>query len=312
MEELISVIMSTYNEDPDWIKKSINSILNQTYSNFEFLIVLDNPKNKVIKDLVFEYQDKDNRIKVIQNKENMGLVNSLNIALEHCNGKYIARMDADDISIRDRFSIEKKYLEDNKLDFVFSGMMTIDENGNELHEWDNKELNVEEVKKVMEVWNISTHPTWFVKSDVYKNLGGYRDIPYCEDYDFSLRSLKLGYKIGKINENLLMYRMRNNSISRSNSFEQFIVSRKIIGLYKRNKLEDFSYVNKITNKLKERINTVEKERYIKAEAIFQQGIKLIKNHQYHIGISKMLKSIFLSKYYILRIFDTIKYKSLIK
>jgi hypothetical protein len=106
--------------------------------------------------------------------------------------------------------------------------------------------------------------------------------------------------------------MRNNSISRSNSFEQFIVSRKIIGLYKRNKLEDFSYVNKITNKLKERINTVEKERYIKAEAIFQQGIKLIKNHQYHIGISKMLKSIFLSKYYILRIFDTIKYKSLIK
>jgi glycosyltransferase involved in cell wall biosynthesis len=312
MKDLISVIMSTYNEEPDWLKKSIDSILNQTYNHIEFIIVLDNPKNEILKELLSEYQNKENRIKVIENKENIGLVKSLNRALEYCTGKYIARMDADDISMPERLELEKAYLEKNNLDFVFSGMIVIDENGNKRFEWDNNAFNVDEVKKVMGLWNISLHPTWFVKSEVYNNLGGYREIPYCEDYDFSLRSLNKGYKIGKLNENLLLYRMRSTGISQSNNFEQFIISRKIVQLYKQNKLNDDSYVFRLVNELKSQISADEKGKYTKAEDIFHHGIDLAKKGQYLTGFSKVLKSIFLSKYHILKLIDLFKYKTLIK
>lgn len=313
MEELISVIMSTYNEEPDWLKASIESILNQTYSNLEFIIILDNPNNVHLNELVYDYQKKDNRIKVIPNKQNVGLVKSLNIALENCTGKYIARMDADDIAQRERLSKENAYLEENNLDFVFSSMIAIDENGNELFDWDNRVFSVEDVKKVMGIWNIAPHPTWFIKSEVYKDLGGYRNIPYCEDYDFSLRALNHGFKIGKVNEKLLLYRMRSSSISKSNNFEQFIFSRKILHLYKKDKLDDYSYVSSLINNLKKQLNTtVEQRKYSEAEDIFQEGVKYIQQGKYPEGISKLFKSIMISRYHFQKLIELIKYRSLSK
>jgi glycosyltransferase involved in cell wall biosynthesis len=312
MEELISVIMSTYNEEPDWLEKSIDSILNQTYKNFEFLIVLDNPKNEKLKQLLYDYQKRDHRIKVILNKENLGLVKSLNIALEHCQGVYIARMDADDISDPKRLSKEKDYLEKNNLDFVFSGMIVIDVNDKQLYEWDNNELTSEEIKNVMGIWNISTHPTWFVKREVYEGLGGYRDIPYSEDYDFSLRALTRGYRIGKLNENLLKYRTRSTGISQSNNFEQYVISRKIAQLFRKNKLDDYDYVRNQITKLLGQVTSIQKKKYSEAEDIFYQGIGQVKEGHYLSGISKLLKSSMLSKNHIRKINELFKYKLLTK
>jgi glycosyltransferase involved in cell wall biosynthesis len=312
MGDLVSVIMSTYNEEPEWLEKCIDSILNQTYSHFEFLIVLDNPENEQLKLLLDDYQKKDSRIKIIPNPKNMGLVKSLNTALEHCNGKYVARMDADDISDPERLSKEKSYLEEKNLDFVFSGMIVIDENDQKQYEWDNNAFTPEEIKKVMGIWNISLHPTWFLKRDVYTALGGYRDIPYSEDYDFSLRALSKGYKIGKLNENLLLYRMRSTGISKSNNFEQFIISRKLIQLYKKNKLDDYSYVKDEINKAQNQIKNGEKQKYSEAEDIFHQGVGKVKEGQYLNGISKLIKSLTLSKYHIRKFNELIKYKLLTK
>ena len=103
MRELISVIMSVYNETNIDLLLSINSILNQTYENLEFIIVDDNPDNKRIKEVLD--QQTDPRIKIIYNKANMGLVFSLNEALKHVNGEFVARMDADDISLQNRNTI---------------------------------------------------------------------------------------------------------------------------------------------------------------------------------------------------------------
>src|SRR5690348_17026682 len=105
--------MSVYNEQDDWLKQSIESILNQTYQYFEFIIVLDNPNNKAAKRLLERYQQIDNRIKLIYNEENIGLTNSLNKALEVAKGTYIARMDADDISDPRRFEIQYNYFKDH-------------------------------------------------------------------------------------------------------------------------------------------------------------------------------------------------------
>ncbi|MFP7297234.1 glycosyltransferase family 2 protein [Neobacillus niacini] len=312
MGDLVSVIMSTYNEEPEWLKKCIDSILNQTYSHFEFLIVLDNPENVQLKELLDAYQKKDNRIKLIPNPKNMGLVKSLNTALEHCNGKYVARMDADDIADPERLEKEKRYLEEKNLDFVFSSMIVIDENDQKQYEWDNNAFTPEEIKKVMEIWNISLHPTWFLKREVYTSLGGYRDIPFSEDYDFSLRALSNGYKIGKLNENLLLYRMRSTGISKSNNFEQFIISRKLIQLYKKDKLNDYSYVKDAINKAQNQIKNGEKEKYSEAEDIFHQGVGQVKDGQYLNGISKLVKSLTLSKYHIRKFNELLKYKLLTK
>ena len=97
--------------------KSIDSIINQTYQNIEFIIVSDNPENKNIKMAVQAANDQ--RIKFIENKENIGLVQSLNRAISKATGKFIARMDADDISRKNRLKDELQYMQQNNLDIVW-------------------------------------------------------------------------------------------------------------------------------------------------------------------------------------------------
>ncbi len=102
--------MSVYNTDRRWLKESIYSILNQTFTDFEFIIVLDCPTDGC-EVTVEELAEKDERIVLIRNDRNIGLTRSLNKALEISQGDYIARMDADDISLPDRFKEQTEFLE---------------------------------------------------------------------------------------------------------------------------------------------------------------------------------------------------------
>jgi glycosyltransferase involved in cell wall biosynthesis len=310
LNNLVSVIMSTFNEDLNWVKESIDSILSQSYSKLEFIIVLDNPNNNKLKEFLYDYKRMDRRIKIIENKDNLGLVGSLNKALLQCSGKYIARMDADDISFKNRLSIEKNYLEKNNLDFVFSRMQLIDENGNNLYETPNKELTFIQVKKGLEYGNISNHPTWFSKKEVFDALNGYRNVPYCEDYDFILRSINQGFKIGKVNEVLLKYRVRDTSISRTFSFEQFLNSRGLLSLYNKKRLDDIFQIEQLIHFSKSLINSKEKEKYIIADRDYRDGIFLLKSKKSFKGIIKVLKSCVTSKYLLSKCLNNIKYKIL--
>ncbi len=101
--------MPTYNR-AHRISKAIDSILTQTYSNFEFIIINDGSDNKTLS-ILNDYKKKDNRIIVLNNESNQGIVYSLNKALKIAKGKYIARMDDDDISLANRFAEQITYLE---------------------------------------------------------------------------------------------------------------------------------------------------------------------------------------------------------
>jgi glycosyltransferase involved in cell wall biosynthesis len=109
----VSVVMSIFKEPKNWLKECIDSILNQTFEDFEFIIINDNPNSDFNSILLNEYKSIDSRIKIINNQENIGLTKSLNLGLKIANGKYIARIDGDDISLPKRLELQVKTLDNN-------------------------------------------------------------------------------------------------------------------------------------------------------------------------------------------------------
>lgn len=293
--ELISVVMSTYNEPEEWIRKSIESILGQTLRRVEFLIVCDNPNNKELVSLLEEYKEKDNRIKLILNEENIGLTKSLNKALNITSGEFIARMDSDDIAESDRLEKQLKYLKNNHLDLVGSGVVCIDEKENEIAVLNNLPKNNEALKKRIIYNNCMPHPTWFGKAEVFKENKGYREVPYAEDYDFLLRALDKGFKLGNIKETLLRYRMRSTSISNKNGLKQFLVSQKLVEKYKNETISNKNTIEEIKNII-ESTTKEEEEKYYKASSYFTLGAMKLKKIN-PIGGVLVVRAFVSSKYY---------------
>ena len=218
---LISVLMSTFNETKYELEQSIDSILNQTYSNFEFLIINDNPDNCELGDYLKTYTDV--RIRIIRNEKNLGLVESLNRGLTLCNGQYVARMDADDISRPFRLQEELLYLQNNHLDMVGSFIETIDENGKTIKPLMRFPEKHNQIARFMRWGSCICHPTWLLKREACLELSGYRKTPHCEDYDFILRAIAHGYKVGNVPKVELSYRIRQSGVSKSHEAEQFLL-----------------------------------------------------------------------------------------
>lgn len=123
---MVSVIMPVYNAE-NYIREAIDSILTQSYGNFELIIINDCPTDNSM-DIVYKYTDK--RIKIFNNKVNSGIAYSRNIGLEHSQGKYIALMDDDDISLPERLEIEVDFLEKRpEIDVIGGRCDIIDANG---------------------------------------------------------------------------------------------------------------------------------------------------------------------------------------
>ena len=129
----ISVIMATYKEKIELLKVAIESILKQTYNNFEFIIILDNPENIEHIRCIENYQKNDDRIRFYINEKNMGLTKTLNKALSLSKGKYICRMDADDVSMPDRIEKQLHYLNQYHYDLIGGLSHMIDENGKTIY-----------------------------------------------------------------------------------------------------------------------------------------------------------------------------------
>lgn len=83
------------------------------------------------------------------------------------------------------------------------------------------------IKRFLKWGNCIPHPTWLVRKEVYTKLNGYRDVPRCEDYDFVCRSVQNHFKLGNVNDFILKYRIRSDSVSNSNKVEQYILRRFI-------------------------------------------------------------------------------------
>ena len=218
---LVSVIMSVYNEPEQILRQAVESILNQTFTDFEFIIVMDSPENELNCRILSEYSEKDERICLLFNEKNEGLTFSLNRALQHAKGKYIARMDADDISLPFRIECQKDYLEKNNLDFIGGYVQTISQDGQIIKSCVKVPIENSRIQKKMLINNCVFHPSWFLKKAVFDDIGVY-NTKYVEDYEFILKAMKKGYVFGNIPQVVLQYRMSADSISRSSLFVQYL------------------------------------------------------------------------------------------
>lgn len=231
----ISIVMCVYSEKPTYLIEAIESILNQEYGEFEFIITLDNPTNSQLEQIINRYMKKDKRIIFLKNRENLGLTKSLNKAISVAKGEYILRMDADDVSEPDRVKIQFDYMLNTNTDILGSGILRIDENGKVLKPYKSVNYTPKKIKKILPFVDIIYHPTWMVKKTVYLELGSYNEVHACEDYDFLLRALKKNKIIHYIDKPLVRYRINSESISRKNSFKQYCTSKYLQKMFKSKK-----------------------------------------------------------------------------
>jgi len=205
----ISVLLPVYNAEK-YIKDAINSILIQTFQDFELVILNDGSTDKT-EMIILSFDD--NRIKY-HKSENKGIVYQLNKGVELAAGEYIARMDSDDISLPARLSKQIEFMEQHpNVDALGTAYFRIDERGKKIGE--KKVPSTHEECEFMATLNSPIlHPTLMIKKDVIKEIGGYKkDFNLIEDYELFLRLIKSGYKMANLKEPLFYYRLNKATIN---------------------------------------------------------------------------------------------------
>lgn len=225
----ISVIMSVYNEPPEWLRASIESILNQTFTDFEFIIVNDNPARSELQSILQGYQTKNDHIKILSNDSNIGLTKSLNKALSAAAGRYIARMDADDISLPQRLQLQYEFLESRKEIFLCGSAIRILNQNSKLGPKAVKSSQHKNIIKDIFSGRLAFyHPAIMFRSEGHF----YREkFKTAQDFDFYLTLLSAGKKFANLNEVLLHYRMSDQSISGTKRRQQIILKELALKFY---------------------------------------------------------------------------------
>lgn len=239
---LISVVMSVYNGEK-YLAEAIESILNQTYTNFEFIIVNDGSSDKSI-DIIKEYMTKDNRIVLIDREENKGLAYSLNEGISIAKGEYIARMDADDISLPTRFEKQIEYMEKNELDVCGSYIKLFGDNRKE--QVIKYPITNEDIRFSLLFFSCLAHPTVVFKKEVFDKVKYNVDYKVAQDYQLWCDIANANFKIGNIPEVLLNYREHEAQASIEKFKRQQDTAHKIASDYaKKLEKEEINLVNQI-------------------------------------------------------------------
>lgn len=216
MKPLVSVLIPCYNVEM-YIEESINSILNQTYTNLEIIAINDCSTDST-GDVLQKLAKKDSRITIINNSENLKLIKTLNKGLELCNGDYIARMDADDISLPTRIEKEVDFLEKHKdhdiVSTQFYAFRSENPSKRNLH---HSPLQDSELRAYMLFKSGICHPAVLIRKRVFSELGLRFDLKYLHVEDYALWSEAIyKTKIANLSEPLLLYRVHKHQVSSLN------------------------------------------------------------------------------------------------
>ncbi len=224
----LSILMSVYNEPDYQIKESVESLLCQTFSDFELIVVNDNPNRKDVESIIGNYHD--NRIRFYHNEKNIGLAMSMNKAASLACADFFARMDADDIADVQRIEKEIEALAKG-YDIVFSHYSFIDEMSHELTGRKAPQYSNENIsRKISLDPSIIHHPTTLFTKAIFDKVGGYRDFPCSQDADLWMRMAEAGAQFYYISDNLLRYRINSQSVSNKRWYKQQLTCNYIFDL----------------------------------------------------------------------------------
>lgn len=210
----VSVIMGIYNtNNREMVKEAIDSILNQTFKDFEFIICDDGSTDNTY-DLVKELTQHDERCILIRNEQNQGLAQTLNNCLAIAKGEYIARMDADDISIHTRFEDEVTFLDEHNEYVLVGGNCELFDN----HGVYGIKKLIEKPKKMDLLFGPPfIHPSIMIRKKSLQTLQGYRvckETLRAEDYDLWMRLYALGWKGYNLQKVIYQFREDKNTFKR--------------------------------------------------------------------------------------------------
>jgi Glycosyl transferase family 2 len=214
----LSVIMSVYNGAAH-LYPCVQSILQQDFADFEFLILNDGSIDGSA-GILREMAKADQRITLIE-RENRGLVASLNELIDAAKAPLLARMDCDDIAMPNRFSMQTAYLAQNSsIGILGSNTHDLDEDGKIIGATDNYPLDAAKARSVLKDGPPVCHPSVMMRAALVRQLGGYRPaFRHAEDYDLWLR-VSLRTEIANLPDRLLLYRRSPQQISQKHAGEQ--------------------------------------------------------------------------------------------
>jgi len=211
---IISVILPAYNCER-YIRSAVQSVLDQTFRDFELIILDDGSTDQtaaVIATLA------DDRIRFVANEYNLGLVQTLNKGVALAHGRYIARMDGDDISVPERFARQLELLDTNPgIGLVTTTADLIDEEDQSMGTWKDDVRNVSEtsIRSFLPKDNCIVHPAVMARTEILRSMPFSQTQAQAEDYDLWLRMSARGVRIAKIATPLLRHRILKRSFTRT-------------------------------------------------------------------------------------------------
>lgn len=214
----VSIIMPCFNAEK-YLEESLDSILNQTYTDFEFIIIDDGSEDNSFH-ILEKYSEKDKRVQLYRNKKNQGVTYTRNRAFGLCRGEYIALMDADDISPLDRIAFEVRYLEEHEdITCVNGAIIKMSEDGHLTNKYNvdatwKQVMNPLEVKANLIFHNVCANSSvMFRRSFIEEKKLSYRNYSCMSDYDFWCGFVAAGGKIVSVSKILQFYRIVNSGIT---------------------------------------------------------------------------------------------------
>jgi glycosyltransferase involved in cell wall biosynthesis len=209
-EPMISVIMPVFNGER-FLREAIDSILAQTFSDFEFIIIDDGSKDRSLA-IIQDYAAKDSRIQIVVNDVNIGIAKSLNKGIDIAQGKYIARMDADDISLPERFQKQVEFMEIHpEIGALGGNTQVIDTDGN-FKKFINLPSSNPLILWLMCFENPMCHPSTLIRYELLHQVGGYRDFRASEDYDLWQRMSEIT-RLANLDQTIVLYRLHGGNLS---------------------------------------------------------------------------------------------------